>query len=71
VIVMYVCICNSVTSSEVKRAIAQADADLENVLETLGVGTGCGSCKTMAREFMRSVLTDNKTKNESALYHAA
>ena len=68
---MYICICNSVTSAEVARAIADSDTNLENVLETLGVGTGCGSCKTMAQEFMRSVLTDNKTRNKSALYHAA
>lgn len=68
---MYVCICNSVTSSEVIQAIAKADTSLEHVLETLGVGTGCGSCKTMAQDFVRSVLNDAKTKTKSALYHAA
>ena len=68
---MYVCICNAVTSTEVAQAIAKSDGNLDEVLESLGIGSGCGSCKNIAQEFMHSVLLNDKTNNKRNIVHAA
>lgn len=42
---MYVCICNAVTESQVKEAIAGGADSHHALAECLGVGTCCGSCR--------------------------
>lgn len=42
---MYVCICNAVTESQVKAAIAEGATNADALADCLGVGTCCGSCR--------------------------
>lgn len=46
---MYVCLCQAVKESEVRRAIAAGAEDVEALGEKLGVGTGCGCCLEYAQ----------------------
>ena len=41
---MYVCVCRSVTDSQVQRAIAQGANTREAVGRQCGAGTDCGGC---------------------------
>lgn len=49
---MYICVCNAVTESEIRRC-AQLGCDLHDLRERLGVCTGCGKCKHAAKQILR------------------
>ena len=51
---MYVCICHAVTEREIARAIERGARTLEQLADTLGVGTGCGKCRDTAAGFLAS-----------------
>jgi bacterioferritin-associated ferredoxin len=50
---MYVCICQSVTDRQIRRAAASGVDNLYELRESLGVAAGCGSCADMAEEILR------------------
>jgi len=45
---MYVCICKSITDRDIRRAASNGVMTLEELRETLGVASGCGTCAEMA-----------------------
>ncbi|MBY4896576.1 bacterioferritin-associated ferredoxin [Cupriavidus sp. AU9028] len=49
---MYVCICNQVTDREIKGAAALGVSTLDELAETLGVGTCCGRCRECAHQML-------------------
>ena len=49
---MYVCICNSVTDKEIRRAAARGVDNLYELRESLGVASCCGSCASSAQEIL-------------------
>ncbi|MGY8527120.1 (2Fe-2S)-binding protein [Paracidovorax citrulli] len=49
---MYVCICNQVTDREIKGAAALGVSTLDELAETLGVGTCCGRCRECAQQVL-------------------
>jgi bacterioferritin-associated ferredoxin len=49
---MYVCICKAVTDKQIRRAAARGVDSLYELRETLGVGSGCGSCADMAQDIL-------------------
>ncbi|TMS57181.1 bacterioferritin-associated ferredoxin [Imbroritus primus] len=51
---MYVCICNQVSDREIHGAVRLGVTTLDELAETLGVGTCCGRC----RECAQNVLQD-------------
>lgn len=53
---MYVCLCNSVTDSEIKKAIAQGASSLEDLQNELGVAVNCGRCGDCARKLLEQTL---------------
>ncbi len=46
---MYVCLCNAVTSQQVKEAIAAGASTSKQVGEMTGAGTVCGRCRGSLR----------------------
>lgn len=51
---MYVCICNAITDSDIRKA---ADAGVESVQEleaSLGVAGNCGSCADLAAAILEA-----------------
>lgn len=46
---MYVCICNQVTDHEIHGAAHLGVTTLDELAETLGVGTCCGRCRDCAK----------------------
>ncbi|WP_423195011.1 MULTISPECIES: (2Fe-2S)-binding protein [unclassified Cupriavidus] len=49
---MYVCICNQVTDHEIHGAAHLGVATLDELAETLGVGTCCGRCRDCAQQVL-------------------
>ena len=49
---MYVCICQSVTDKQIRRAAARGVDNLYELRESLGVASGCGSCASTAQEIL-------------------
>jgi bacterioferritin-associated ferredoxin len=52
---MYVCICNAVTDSAIRQAVAEGANSFCEVSVRTGCGTQCGSCIELAREVMDEV----------------
>jgi bacterioferritin-associated ferredoxin len=53
---MYVCICHSVTDRQIREAVDQGAASLEDLGETLALGTSCGKCLDCASEVLADAL---------------
>ena len=49
---MYVCICKSVTDSQIHEAIGRGARRLEDLSNELGVATGCGQCACHAADML-------------------
>ncbi|MGH8282422.1 MAG: (2Fe-2S)-binding protein [Gammaproteobacteria bacterium] len=54
---MYVCVCNAVTESQIRQAVAEGVASLAALKTRLGVAANCGSCEEQAvRVIQQSLL---------------
>ncbi len=51
---MYVCICNSVTDKQIRRAAAKGVDNLYELRENLGVASCCGSCAGEAQAILEA-----------------
>ena len=49
---MYVCICNSVTDKQIRRAAAGGVDNLYELRDSLGVAACCGTCARQAEEIL-------------------
>ncbi|EHP41507.1 bacterioferritin-associated ferredoxin protein [Cupriavidus basilensis OR16] len=49
---VYVCICNQVTDREIHGAAHLGVSTLDELAETLGVGTCCGRCRECAQQVL-------------------
>ena len=54
---MYVCICNSVTDKQIRKAAARGVDNLLELREKLGVAACCGSCADAAEEILQESAT--------------
>ena len=55
---MYVCICNSVTDSDIREAVRDGVRDQRDLARRTGCSTDCGSCVDFAREVMNQALRE-------------
>lgn len=53
---MYVCVCNAVTESQVREAIAGGATTLEDLQMELGVATCCGTCSEVAATYLTGTV---------------
>ena len=49
-----ICNCNAVSAGTIRDAMQNGAADLPALMAATRAGTGCGSCKNLAREFLAS-----------------
>lgn len=49
---MFVCVCHAVTDREIREAVDDGVADLDQLQAHCGAGSGCGCCKAMAQELI-------------------
>jgi bacterioferritin-associated ferredoxin len=55
---VYVCICNAVTDSDIRRAVDNGVRDIRQLKMETGCSTNCGSCETTAREILDETLRE-------------
>lgn len=51
-LIMYVCLCKSVTDKQIRHAAASGVDNLYELRERLGVGAGCGTCASNAQDIL-------------------
>ena len=49
---MYVCICNAVTDKQILQAQSEGCLSIDEITESLGVGSGCGRCLEKAEDLL-------------------
>lgn len=55
---MYVCICNAVTDSDIRRAVDNGVRNIRQLKMETGCSTNCGSCEMTAREILDETLRE-------------
>ena len=53
---VYVCVCNGVTEQQIRDAICAGASSVCELSAKLGVGTGCGCCRTFASQVVDETL---------------
>lgn len=67
---MYVCICNRVTDSQLRKAVENGAHTVKSLQSALNLGTNCGSCLLEAKAMLDGHLSDLVRQNPD-LYYAA
>ncbi len=67
---MYVCICNGITDRQIREAIAEGASSVEELHDTLGVASQCGSCSEHALSLIHE-FQPQQTHDESLFYALA
>ena len=49
---MYICICNAITDRDIVRAAEGGVRSADDLAMALGVGLGCGRCKSCAKSLL-------------------
>lgn len=55
---MYVCICNSITESDICEAVSDGVRDLPELMDRTGCSSGCGCCMEFADEVLFTALCE-------------
>lgn len=56
---MYVCICHGVTEKDIKKAAKNGAQSLQDIKQTTGCATGCGTCADVALEVLQNAHSTN------------
>lgn len=52
IILMFICVCNAISESQVRSAVAAGARSLSDLQSQLGVGACCGCCSETATEYL-------------------
>ena len=68
---MYICLCHSVTDSDIRKAVADGVRSIEQLAFVTGCTSGCGCCREMAGEVLQESMRQQRrflsvVKTESA-----
>jgi bacterioferritin-associated ferredoxin len=53
---MYVCICQSITDREIRKAVRRGARSVEDLRDELGVSAFCGSCAPLAESLVAETI---------------
>ena len=53
---MYICLCNAITEREIVQAAELGARSAEDLAQGLGIGSGCGRCRSCANSVLRETL---------------
>ena len=57
---MFVCVCNAVTDSDIRKAVNEGVRNLNQLKRTTGCGSKCGTCKDEAVEVLQHALVEKR-----------
>jgi bacterioferritin-associated ferredoxin len=55
---MYVCICNAITDTVIREAVAEGVCDLAELERRTGCSGACGCCAEVADQLLRQALAE-------------
>ena len=61
---MYVCVCNAVTESDIRRAVRDGANCMAHLERELAVGTCCGCCRPHAQQCLEDCLSEQLCEAE-------
>ncbi|WP_019527991.1 bacterioferritin-associated ferredoxin [Dasania marina] len=64
---MYICLCKSVTDSQIREAVANGGKSFGQVRKQLNLASQCGKCGMIAREIFNESL-QHHVENEQLFY---
>ncbi|MEM1155624.1 MAG: bacterioferritin-associated ferredoxin [Pseudomonadota bacterium] len=67
---MYVCVCKGITDQQIRSAVENGASSLQEVRESLGVASQCGTCGILARDIVRGTLSSMQ-QDDDCLFYAA
>lgn len=56
---MYICLCKSVTDSQIREAVANGNKSFGQVRKELNLASQCGKCGIIAREVFDESMQNN------------
>ncbi len=62
---MYICLCNNVTDSAIRRAVERGVGSFEELVMETGVSACCGSCLSHARDCFETVHREQRHRSFS------
>jgi len=72
VFIMYVCLCHSVTDTDIRRLVrTEGVCSMRELSRQLGVATQCGKCGCCAREVLRDAVHEARSEAGCAALAAA
>jgi bacterioferritin-associated ferredoxin len=57
---MYICVCNAVTDSDIRKAVDNGVCSLGQLKQATGCGTTCGCCKELTIDVLQQALTEKR-----------
>jgi bacterioferritin-associated ferredoxin len=67
---MYICLCNAITDRQIVRAAELGARSADDLAQDLGVGLGCGRCRSCAKALLLETvvkLTGNAESSAPAM----
>ena len=55
---MFVCVCNAVTDSDIRKAVDEGVRNMRQLSQTTGCGTSCGCCRDMAADTLQQAVAE-------------
>ncbi len=62
---MYVCLCNAVTDTHIRKAVADGCCSMRDLQTTLGVASSCGKCAPCAKEVLSGAMHEQTMHNQN------
>lgn len=57
---MYVCVCNAVTDSDIRKAVDEGVRNMKQLKRTTGCSNTCGSCREEAFDVLQHALAEKR-----------
>lgn len=67
---MFVCLCNGITDSQIRRAASDGITSLDDLQDELGVASQCGQCSDIASAVLAETIAAREA-SAPALFYAA
>ena len=64
---MYVCICNAVTDSDIRKAVDDGVRNFKQLNRATDCGDSCGTCKEMAVDILQQALGKKREDRQQSL----
>lgn len=62
---MYICVCNGITERDIRASAEEGTRTMHDLEKCLGVGAGCGKCRSAAKQILKESRAIGEPRSES------